>query len=75
MLAKGFNTLQQATDFLGWGYEDNDLAPFGIYDSVLAQTHFYQHDSSPALCTDPDLIEQTALAYLASTDSPQKALR
>lgn len=75
VLAKGFPTIHQATDFLGWGYEDNDLTPFGIYDSLLAQTHLYQHDTGPALCTDPELIEQVALAYLAGIDSPQKAVR
>ncbi|MBC3784752.1 hypothetical protein [Spirosoma utsteinense] len=75
VLAKGFPTEKLALDFLGWGYEDNDLAPFGIYDSLLSQASLYQHDNEPVLCTDPDLIEQVALTYLASSDRQQKAVR
>lgn len=75
MLAKGFPTQQLALDFLGWGYEDNDLTPLGIYDSLLSQASLYQHDNEPVLCTDPDLIEQVALAYLANKDKQQKPVR
>lgn len=33
----GFNSAVEAVDFLFWGYEDQQLLPFGIYDKVNDQ--------------------------------------
>ncbi len=39
----GFNSAVEAIDFLFWGYEDQQLLPFGIYDKVNDQVTTYTH--------------------------------
>lgn len=51
----GFNTLIEASDFLFWGYEDNDLVPHGIFDSATSRTTLYNHFGH--LTNQPDLEE------------------
>ncbi|MBD2756745.1 hypothetical protein [Spirosoma validum] len=60
----GFDTLTDATDFLFWGYEDNDLIPFGVYDVLTTQTRLYDHFGKLTDGPDPEAIRQFATAYL-----------
>jgi hypothetical protein len=63
--AEGFSTQQEAIDFLGWSYEDNDLTPLGIYDAVQCEASAYQHLHEPIRCTNEVDIVQAAHGYLS----------
>ena len=60
----GFDTSIEATDFLFWGYEDNDLIPFGIYDVSTTQTMLYDHFGQLTGGLETEAIHQFAVACL-----------
>ena len=62
----GFDSLVEATDFLFWGYEDQDLTPQGIYDSLTDQVTPYTHAGQPARQVEEFSIRRVARAYLTS---------
>lgn len=61
--AVGFDELADATDFLFWGYEEQDLLPCGIYDLLTGETSSYEHRGHTIGLFDPELIRQTANEY------------
>ena len=62
--ALGFSTQQESIYFLGWGYPDNDLVPYGLYDSIRFEVSLYQHSDESIICSDLNLIGQAAQHYL-----------
>lgn len=60
----GFDTLTDATDFLFWGYEDNDLVPYGVYDVLIARTTLYDHFGKLKDGPDAEAVRQFAVGYL-----------
>ena len=62
--AVGFNDLTDTTDFLFWGYEEQDLLPCGIYDLLTGEVAPYAHRGRYVGLFDPDLIRQTATDYV-----------
>ncbi|WP_461096143.1 hypothetical protein [Spirosoma luteolum] len=62
--AVGFDTPTDALDFLFWGYEARELLPCGTYDLFTDEVQLYRHQGIETDYADPELIRQTARAYL-----------
>ncbi len=62
----GFDSLVEAIDFLFWGYEDQELTPQGIYDSLIDQVTPYAHAGQLAREYEGISIREVAREYLTS---------
>ncbi len=62
--AVGFDTLTDATDFLFWGYEEQNFVPCGTFDMLTGEVASYEHRGRDVGLYDPDLIRQTATDYV-----------
>ena len=62
----GFDSLVEAADFLFWGYEDKDLTPQGIYDSLTDQVTPYAHAGQQIWPIEEFSIRRVAQTYLDS---------
>ena len=60
----GFNSLVEAFDFLSWGYEDQDLTPQGVYDSLTDQVTAYIHVGQLVRQIEAFSIRRVAQTYL-----------
>ena len=60
----GFDTLLDASDFLFWGYEDNELIPHGIYDVFTMQVSVYDHAGQRVGDLEEATIREFALTYI-----------
>lgn len=59
----GFDNLLDAVDFLFWGYEDQELLPQGVYDSLTDQATPYEHAGRPVDGVSTASIREIAKAY------------
>ena len=64
----GFNSLLEALDFLFWGYEDQQLLPYGIYDETIDQVLVYTHEGQVIHPITEAVIYTTAKRHLAMTN-------
>ncbi|GAB2515836.1 hypothetical protein [Spirosoma aerophilum] len=60
----GFDNLLDAVDFLFWGYEDQELVPQGVYDSLTDQATPYEHAGRPVNVVSSTSIRAIAKEYL-----------
>ena len=60
----GFETVIDASDFLFWGYEDNDLVPCGIYDIMTDKVTLYEHIDQLTGNDTLETIRQFAVEYM-----------
>jgi hypothetical protein len=60
----GFDNLLDAVDFLFWGYEDQELMPHGVYDSLTDQATPYEHAGRPVDTVSSTSIRDVANEYL-----------
>ena len=63
-VAKGFASLQQATDYLQRAHNDQDVSPLGIYDARMGVVIPYLNDECSPIDTDERLIVRLAQRHL-----------
>lgn len=62
--AVGFESSDDAVDFLFWGYEEYDLLPYGIFDVLTGEVFPYEHRGERVVEVDDEVISRTAREYL-----------
>ncbi|NEU65859.1 hypothetical protein [Spirosoma agri] len=68
--ALGFTNSVEALDFLFWGYEDQQLLPYGIYDKFTDQVTTYTHAGQLVHTIKEESIRVTVKRHLALTHRP-----
>jgi hypothetical protein len=63
-VAKGFSSLQQATDYLRRANADQDLSPLGIYDAKMGLVIPYMNDGYSLIDTEESLIIRLAQEHI-----------
>ncbi|MCK8490677.1 MULTISPECIES: hypothetical protein [Spirosoma] len=63
-VAKGFPSLQQATDYLSKADNDQDIAPLGIYDAVMGVVIPYKGEEYSLLNMEERMIARLAKKHL-----------
>lgn len=67
---RGFATVVEALDFLFWGYENQQLLPFGIYDQLTDQITAYTHAGQLIHSIREESMRVTAKRHLAMSHLP-----
>lgn len=62
----GFDNLVEAVDFLFWGYEDEELVPHGVYDTLTDQATPYDHAGQLLDPVNSESIRRIAKEYLTT---------
>ncbi|ADB40030.1 hypothetical protein [Spirosoma linguale] len=71
----GFESLLDAVDFLFWGYEDQELQPQGVYDSLTDQATPYEHAGRLVSKESPGSIRAIARKYLETIQPLASVMR
>lgn len=61
----GFRSAVEALDFLFWGYEDQHLLPYGLYDKLTDLTTPYTHAGQRIHTLSQESIHTMAKRHLA----------
>lgn len=70
-----FESLLDAADFLFWGYEDQELIPEGIYDTLTDRATPYEQAGQVLGTASPASIRTTAQRYLSGIRPMSSFLR
>jgi hypothetical protein len=67
---QGFKSLADALDFLFWGYEHQQVLPYGIYDRITDQITLYTHRGQLIHAIEEESLRKTVRRHLSMTHRP-----
>jgi hypothetical protein len=69
----GFDSEVDALDFLFWGYEDQQLLPYGVYDKTTEQVTPYTHAGQVIHSLQVESMRGALKSHLAISPLPDEA--
>lgn len=66
----GFTSEVEALDFLFWGYEDQQLLPYGLYDATTDQVTTYTHAGQVIHSIHAESIRGALKRHLTFSNKP-----